>query len=167
MNKKRLLQSWFDDALEGDVVIDPRQINHEANGNLRYFDIPRGAAVPPLEAVEDFVARVVAARREQLRQRKSRSMTMYWWHDVLAGQLRCSLVCTSHRRLPFGVRVKRVESVRPIAEEWLTSPWLQGIPFDQLTCDPDVEEPEDSSSSDTVRVWSVVLRDGLGSAGSA
>jgi hypothetical protein len=154
-----LLQGWFQDAVEGDVLIDPRQINREAIENLRYFEISRGISTPDPAAVEAFVTSVVAARAEHLRKRKSRNMTMYWWHDVLAGHLRCSLVSASHRRLPFGARVRRVESVRPIVEEWLDSPWLRGIPLDQLTCDS-TAEPEGPPPRFTVRVWSTVLLGG-------
>jgi hypothetical protein len=157
MKRSRLLQSWFRDALAGDVVIDPHDINREAIENLRFFALSGGPSTPDVVAVEAFVSNVVEARAEHLRTRKSRNMTMYWWHDVQAGHLRCSFVSTSHRRLPFGARVRRTGSVRLIVEEWLGSPWLKGIPFDQLTCSS-FDEPEPPRQ--TVRIWSTVLRSG-------
>jgi|JI10StandDraft_1071094.scaffolds.fasta_scaffold217960_5 hypothetical protein len=157
MQATGLLESWFADATSGDALIDPLEIQREAVENLRYLAIPRGHPVPDIQIVEAVVARVVEARREHLRARTKRSMTMYWWHDVLAGQLRCSLVCSSHRRLPFRARVRHVACPRPILEEWLTSPWLQGIPWTDLECEPDAES-EDAPVRETIRVWSVVLR---------
>ena len=157
MQKPKYLDDWFSDAVDGDVVVDPAQINREANENLRYFAIGRGKSAPDLEALVSFVAKVVEARSEHLRERRSRSMTMYWWHDELAGQLRYSLVCSSHRRLPFAAPVKRLDTVRPILEDWLASPWLRGIPFSAFTSE---SRPASASSRRryVVPVWSVVLR---------
>jgi len=151
------LDAWLGDATSGEVLVDPLQINREAIANLRFFAIPRGEAAPGVEAVEAFVGAVVDARREQLEGRKSRSMTMYWWHDVLAGQLRCSLVCSSHRRLPFGARVERLARVRPILDRWLASPWLNGIPLSAFTGDP-AADPEPPPRRHTIQVWATVLR---------
>lgn len=157
MDKSDLIRSWFEDAVDGAVVFDVRDINAEANRNLRYFDVPPGMAAPPdVTDVEAFVANVVEARRHHLQSLESSSVAMYWWHDELAGQLRYSLVSASHRRLPFAARVKQVESVGSIAAEWLSSPWLHGIPFEHLSCETELKPPRRERRY-TVRVWSVLL----------
>ena len=157
MQATGLLESWFADATSGDALIDPLEIQREAIENLRYFALPQGQAAPDIATVEAFVARVVEARREHLRARTRRAMTMYWWHDALAGQLRYSLVSSSHRRLPFRARVQHVDRLTPILQEWLESPWLQGIPWTDLRSDPDAGSKA-APVRETVHVWSVVLR---------
>ena len=85
-------------------------------------------------------------------------MVLYWWHDEPAGQLRFSLVSAVHGRLPFRSRVMPAASFRLIAEEWLKSPYLDGIPWAELRPLAAGEEEQDIElPPPSLRVWSSQL----------
>ncbi len=105
-------REWLADVRADEVVIDPFDINVEARGNLWTFGPLTGA---DLSAWRGFADGVVAAREGRLRSAGERvgAMKFYCWHDQQAGQLRVSLVSSSHGRLPFGAETveAKLESV--------------------------------------------------------
>ena len=84
-------------------------------------------------------------------------MVLYWWHDRQAGQLRFSLVSAAHGRLPFGARVVPAPSVRAIAEDWLSSPHRDGIPWAETRPLTPGEAERNRAASPDLPVWSVRL----------
>ena len=141
------------------MVVDPIDIVVEANGNQWSFSItPEIAAAASVADVETFAAAVADARRAWLSARGAGPMVLYWWHDEQAGQLRFSLVSAVHGRLPFRSRVIPAASFRLIAEEWLKSPYLDGIPWAELRpLAAGEEEQEAWPPPPSLRVWSSQL----------
>lgn len=118
-DQARLLEDWFQFAVEDALVIDPDCINAEAIGNMCTFSQADRSAPAP-KAVADWIRRVAAHRATQLH---GNPMTLYCWHDAQARQLRISVVSTSHRRLPFGcVHVKTLD-IGAVVREIITHDW--------------------------------------------
>jgi hypothetical protein len=150
---------WLPDVVADSVVVDPIDIVAEANGNQWSFSITSEiAAAASVADVEAFAAAVADARSAWLLARGAGPMVLYWWHDKQAGQLRFSLVSAVHGRLPFGSRVIPAASFRLIAEEWLKSPYLDGIPWAELRPLAAGEEEQDAEPAPpSLRVWSSQL----------
>jgi hypothetical protein len=124
---------WLAEVAADAVIVDPGNIAAEARENQWSFSITAEmAAVATIADVETFAAQVADARRAWLLARGAGPMVLYWWHDRQAGQLRFSLVSAAHGRLPFACYVVPAPSLRTIAEEWLKSPNLDGIPWAEL-----------------------------------
>lgn len=124
---------WLAEVSADEVAIRPDDINAEANENLWSFSLSsEQAAAVSVADVETFAKGVADTRRVWLSAHEADPMVLYWWHDELAGQLRCSLVSASHGRLPFRCPVVSVRTFGEIASEWLGSPYLQGIPLSEL-----------------------------------
>jgi hypothetical protein len=150
---------WLPDVVADSVVVDPIDIVAEANGNQWSFSIiPEIAAAASVADVDAFAAAVADARRAWLLARGAGPMVLYWWHDEQTGQLRFSLVSAVHGRLPFRSRVIPAASFRLIAEEWLKSPYLDGIPWAELRLlAAGEEEQEAEPPPPNLRVWSSQL----------
>ena len=143
---------WLEEVAADAVVIRPDSIEAEAHGNRWSFSLsPEQRAVVSVADVVRFAAEVATARSAWLRSRKAAQMTLHWWHDALAGQLRFSLVSAAHKRLPFDRRTVAAPTLEVIIEEWLNSPSLHGIPSSALRPDsPDQQE----TPRDPLLVWS-------------
>lgn len=153
------LPGWLPEVCADAVIVEPGDINAEANGNLWRFSISSGmAAAMTVADVEAFAAAVAEARRAWLLARRSGPMVLYWWHDAQAGQLRFSLVSASHGRLPFGCVVIPAASLQVIAGAWLKSPGLDGIPWSELGAPPPDEAGHDDAPPPlNLPVWSLRL----------
>ena len=150
---------WLPEVAADAVTVDPGDITVEARGNQWSFSLSAGmAAVVTVADVEAFAAGVADARRAWLAARGAGPMVLYWWHDRQAGQLRFSLVSAAHGLLPFGARVVSAAGLRAIAEDWLSSPYLDGIPWSATRpLAPGEAETETGPSPPDLPVWSVRL----------
>ena len=153
------LAEWLAEVAADAVTVDPDDINAEANGNLWGFSITAEmAAAMTIADVETFAAGVANARRAWLLQHSAGPMVLYWWHDAMAGQLRFSMVSAAHGRLPFGCNVIPAVGLRVIADEWLKSPYLDGISWSELSPAPAGEPDQDSEPPPlNLPVWSLRL----------
>lgn len=146
---------WLQDIADEPVSVQPGDINAEAQENLRWFSLSAElAAVVTAADVEAFASKVADARRRWLSLHQATPMVLYWWHDRQAGQLRFSLVSAVHGRLPFGAHVILAINLRTIAEEWLKSPYLDGIPWAELRSPA---SREDETAAPNLPVWSLRL----------
>jgi hypothetical protein len=150
---------WLPDVVADAVIVDPGNIAAEARGNQWSFSITlEMAAAVSITDVEAFAAGVADARRAWLSVRGAGPMVLYWWHDEQAGQLRFSLVSAAHGRLPFGCCVIPAQSFRVIAEEWLKSPYLDGIPWAETRPLAAGEEEQDAEPPPlNLLVWTLQL----------
>jgi hypothetical protein len=84
-------------------------------------------------------------------------MTMYFWHDEQAGQLRMSAIGGITGDLPFGCKVRLVASVSPIIQAWRENPYLEGIPFKEFRRVEFEKEEEDKAEEFVLAVFSVFI----------
>ncbi|MCE9560831.1 MAG: hypothetical protein K8U57_02130 [Planctomycetes bacterium] len=112
---------WLGEVAADAVVVEPSDVVVEARGNLWTFglDDEQRATVAPAD-VEEFVRAVVAARGQWLAKRGLGPMRFYCWHDAQAGQLRFSLISTSHAALPFECPVEPVAAIRAVVQGFLS-----------------------------------------------
>lgn len=82
-----------------------------------------------------------------VRHPDKRPLRFYAWVDAQAGQLRFSV--SSADRLPFGRRIRFVPEPADIASEFLSSPYLHGIPVSEFSdADHKVETSEPVTDED-------------------
>ena len=111
---------WLAEVAADSVVVRPDDVDVEGCRNLWSFSLsPEQAAGVTVDDVCEFAAGVAAGRRAWLTASGAGPLTMYWWHDVQAGQLRFSLVSASHGRLPFGCAVTAAPCLVVVAADWL------------------------------------------------
>jgi hypothetical protein len=85
----------------------------------------------------------------------STPVTAYVWHDEQAGQLRFSVARCTPQNLPFSTEIQHVSRVEDIVEQFLRSPYLDGVPSSELQ-----EVAFDEIGVETVRklaVWTKQL----------
>lgn len=146
---------WLDEVGSDPVIIFPDDISAEARGNLWSFSLSEAQSATVRAAdVLRFAERVLEARRAWLCARNANSMLCYWWHDDQAGQLRFSLVSTSHGRLPFGCSVAAAPNLQSIVQPWLASTHPHLVPWSELqpTSNEEGEMPRSP-----LAVWSQIL----------
>lgn len=95
---------WLSEFESSEIHVNPSVINDEAIANLWAFSPVRDSS---LTEWNDFISRLAAIRNDQLGHMGTGvgTMRLYIWHDQKAGQLRLSLVSTSHGCLPFSASV--------------------------------------------------------------
>ena len=139
----------------GDPAVD------EARGNMWSFSVSsERARLLTVDRVTGFVLGVMAARERQLLTRPGPlyPMLFYLWHDVMAGQLRFSLVTETPGRLPFGALLAPVDDPATIVRDWLESDLLDGIPFDHIVdVDPATADDRPEPPPRVLPVWSCRL----------
>ncbi|MCC7634233.1 hypothetical protein [Stenotrophomonas rhizophila] len=115
----RLLEEWFQFAVEDPLVIDSDCINTEATGNMCSFS-QAGRSVPEPGALVAWIQRIAAHRATQLH---GHAVTFYYWHDMQARQLRLSLVSRSHGRLPFGCHHVETPDIDSVVRSVVVDDW--------------------------------------------
>ena len=74
-------------------------------------------------------------------------VTLYVWFDEQAGQLRFNVISGRVVKLPFGCIVKPVSDSALIIQSFLSSPYLHGIPEDEVE---DISFGHDRNDDDTI-----------------
>jgi len=153
--RNSLLIEWLNDVCAHELVVAADNVNIEARQNLWTFSIDVNRAAQMVrDDVEHFVLEIVAAWRQQLRERGAAPMLFYCWHDGQAGQLRISAVSRSHGQLPFGCQLEQVAELSVVLNDWLRSPDLDGIPRVELESAGSERDPVSDSP---LPIWAAEL----------
>jgi len=136
-------------------------VNVEAVENLhRWGCTLERAASLTVDDVCRFLERYVDVKRRQWREDANlHPMTAYDWFDEMAGTLCSSLVSAAHLpQLPFGCPVDADARAEDVARAFLRSPYLEGIPLDELTFpSPDEITPSTSPADRRLSVFLVPI----------
>ncbi len=81
----------------------------------------------------------------------SHGLLFYVWFDEQAGNLNLNFITANHERLPFRADLEHVDSLDIILNEFLTSKYLEGIPFEDLS--DDVASMGESISDPVLKVY--------------
>lgn len=135
----------------------------EARSNQWSFSMTQEQASRILpHQIIDFITQIMAVREEAIVQRygSAHPMIFYTWFDDQAVQLRFSLVSAQHTVLPFKCRIRRVTDLTPIVEQFLQSPYHDGLTDTEIepTRDESRQDTEETQESHSVLdVWTVQL----------
>ncbi|WP_422380249.1 hypothetical protein [Marinicellulosiphila megalodicopiae] len=89
------------------VIINSTELNNEAHENMYTFGISeRDIKDWGTESINQFI---IECRDLYLSKKPNIPMIFYSWFDNQAGQLRISMVSSSHNKLPFGSRIQECE----------------------------------------------------------
>lgn len=109
------------------------RLSEEIQANCTQLSIPAGLQIDTLEIIE-FLNKVKLNRQAQLQNSSLKiNLIYYLWHDEQAGQLRFNFINAAHQTLPFGCAVSLIKSEEEVVADFLSSNYLQGIPWEELT----------------------------------
>lgn len=128
---------WLEE-LRNESLAFPSDPLGGASANMWCLSFPPEDTLVAGDLVE-FLVDVAAVRRELVAAHNADPVTFYAWHDEVAGQLRFSTARCSPDSLPFGYRVRLVDDPAEIVEDFLASPYRDGIPW------TDVDDESDSA----------------------
>lgn len=92
-----------------------------------------------MEDVIAYVRKLVAAQADW------RGALFHLWFDEQASQLRCCVISDRNAALPFRCETEQVSSMEPIIIDFLSSPYHDGIPWEEFIA---WEELTDAERSD-------------------
>lgn len=117
---------------------DTERLSEEIQENGIHLSLPAGLCLEVPELVA-FLNRVKLNRRTQLQASSlTTSLLYYLWHDEQAGQLRFNFISSLHQKLPFSCAISLVEREADIVTDFLSSPYLQQIPWTDFTAASEV-----------------------------
>lgn len=162
MQLKEPLQDWVTDLI-GDEVVSSGDVIHEAQENLRRFNLTHEqAALLRPEDICHFVETLIDLRRQShvgISARKR--MMLYVWFDEMSGSLcTSSITAATNVKLPFACEVETCTTIDRIAQDFLKSPFLESIPLSELVPIVEAEPPEETVSTcarDPLPVFVVVI----------
>jgi hypothetical protein len=153
------LQQWLAELRNQGVAL-PNDALGGANENLFCLSLPHGCPVSASDLVA-FVVEAVAIRQELVAPLATGPVTFYAWHDEMAGQLRFSTARCTAPSLPFGGPIVLVDHPREIVDEFLASPYRDGIPCSELveceSAEIDADELDTAEPSEPLKVWAHAL----------
>ena len=108
-------------------------LNTEISNNMWRIGIERETV--ETVSISDFIVffeKVIDNRQQQINSSLSNhGMSFYVWVDHQAGQLRFNLISDLHSKLPFGCDIEMTTNLETIIEEFLNSPFLEGISVEE------------------------------------
>lgn len=110
------------------------RLDEEIEQNCIWISISKAVAAQTSgTAFNEFLLRVKRNRQQQLQNSAlSTDLIYYSWFDEQAGQFRFNLINAKHEKLPFGCELVFVESETEIVNQFLSSAYLDGIPWEEL-----------------------------------
>lgn len=149
-----MILRWIREIAETPPVIDPATREVEVRENT--WALSRSSeefAAPSVAEIVSALEECATARRGQIQHMQYIGpVTFYVWHDLQAGQLRCSTASTSKEFLPFHRPIDLNVSLVRIVEKFLLDINPGKIPWSDLR---DVEQgaPDPVESAVTLQVW--------------
>lgn len=144
---------WLIEEIEANATVVGEG---EEIGNTRSISMPsEQAACTSVEQLTGLLEKVRAAHRSSVApERGLPALTFYAWVDHQAGQLRFSV--TSSQELPFRTSIEVIDDPKPVIQEYLASPYLDGIPWEELEEGKKVEALQPSPGP--MQVYATPLR---------
>lgn len=148
-----------DAIIQDELIINKDDLSgmEEAQDNLWYIHLGSEQLKNlSVEVLCGFLLEVLDQRETQLRMQCGLSypMLFYCWVDELAGQLRFSIVRDSPAGLPFKCSLRRVSHLEKIVEQYLASPYLDGISWEEIDLNTDDSFWDESVTIPTILdVW--------------
>lgn len=94
-----------------------------------------------MEEFNKFINKIISQRQKQINDSSSnRGMYFYLWFDWIASQLRFNLISDTNEKLPFNCKLQFVEDPLDIINDFINSPFHNGIPIEGID-DKSEEEP--------------------------
>jgi hypothetical protein len=142
----RLAETYFEELKELEVaalfLTERTDLLEEIRSNMISLGLPGTLSKSvSVENLQSFLQRVKRNRLQQLADSSLNVHLIYYlWVDEMAGRLRAGFINSNHSKLPFACSYQLVDSEEKILTAFLQSPWLNGIPWEELS--PTVENKQ-------------------------
>ncbi|MEC0106893.1 hypothetical protein P4H27_08075 [Paenibacillus taichungensis] len=84
----------------------------------------------------EFIYKVIENRKDQIKNSNSNlGMYFYLWFDFMASQLRFNLISDINKKLPFSCEIQILNDPKEIIDEFLRSPFHNGLPIEGYSDD--------------------------------
>ncbi len=164
MTKEAYLEDLEKDLLNDKMFITERTdlVDKEITSNCWVLSFPEELVdkVSSFEILEVLI-KVKANRQGQLESSGvAVDLIYYLWFDEQAGQIRFNFINSFHKGLPFGCKLDFVETEKEIIDDFLHSPYLNGIPMGELkNVDPNEEKYKvEEGLPFTLKVYKEIIR---------
>ena len=157
MTKEEFLK-YIEDIIDDKIFIGSSadDLEQEIRNNMWCISISQDTSQQlSIKDLNNFLNKVIENRKQQIRQQETIwGMRFYLWFDSQAGQLRFNLISLCHNELPFKSKLRFVESLNEIIEDFLNYKYHDGIPavFAENSDNVDNEYYEDA-----LKVYEVIL----------
>lgn len=142
-----MLVTWIREVADEPLLLNGDEAA-EARENTWSFGLADGER--PSTAVVVAAFEDTAGRQGDRVAALGRTATFYVWHDVQAGQLRCSTTSSPRDRLPFGATLDLTVPLAAVVERFLHDPG-GFIAWD------DLDESDDDAPEFVLGVWAVEI----------
>ncbi|GIO97188.1 hypothetical protein J14TS5_22740 [Paenibacillus lautus] len=89
----------------------------------------------------EFINKVIQNRKDQIESSSSNlGMYFYLWFDIMASQLRFNLISDINKKLPFSCEIQILNNPREILDDFLGSPFHNGLPIEEHNDDSEDKE---------------------------
>ena len=143
------LQHWFA-AIASEEILVSNDPSLESQANLWTISLTKEMASNlSVQDVSECVKNLIDKRRAEAKRRQVVPLLFYLWFDEQAGQLRFSITSVADpSRLAFHCAINTGAKLSEIVSQVLASPYLDGIPFEEL--DEEHSDSPDLTSSEAV-----------------
>lgn len=152
MHTDPVLRTHITEIADESVVLDPDKLDAETRANTWSLSASphERAALTVDEVVTAFEATAAKIGRRITGLGLHSVATFYVWHDIQAGQLRCSTSSQPGHALPFRSPYAPTSSLEPIIAAFLDDPRPGTVAWDDLT---PTEETSGDHNPTTLDVW--------------
>jgi len=145
-------------AIAGETLVLAPQDQDTETANTSWFGAPphERMGLTAEEVVNAFEETVLLLRDQVVAMSHAGPATFYVWHDLRAGQLRCSTASRRRDELPFTEKYQATDDLRPIVVEFLEDRAPGAIVWGEFDPVPLPEGPEPEVRA--ISVWVFDLR---------
>lgn len=149
-----MLLTYIAEIADEPFVLDPHDLDAETRTNTwsLYAPADERAMLSADQVMAAFEATATKVGNRALGLGPATVGTFYVWHDLQAGQLRCSTSSRPNHALPFRGPYTTTSALEPIISAFLEDPKPGTIEWDELTS---AHEADDTASRPptTLNIW--------------
>ena len=135
-----------------EIVVDPLfigdskdDIDQEISNNAWSISVCNELSIQSsVKDFKDFFEKVISNRSKQIKI-SNKDMLFYVWFDWQTAQLRFNLISDYDSKLPFSCEVETIDNLEPIIEEFLSFPYHDGFPVEEI-CEEDEGGEEENNN---------------------
>ena len=146
MDKNEFFQDLEEIVVDSLFIGDSKDnIDQEISNNTWSISVSNDLSIQmSVKDFKDFFGEVISNRSKQIKISK-KNMLFYVWFDLQTAQLRFNLISDYDSKLPFSCEVEAIDNLKPIIEEFLSFPYHDGFPVEEIYEEDEGREEENNN----------------------